>query len=378
MAVPSVIYSIAIPLNRGGMSTIAWHACLGLQQAGLLCRVLAPETKAAGSLAPLAQELPWAFQKIMAVLNRLQWHRLHDDFFDRWASTWIKPGMEYYGWLNQSLACIRKCHRGGGRTFVDRGSVEPRLQQHWLREEYAKYGLRCNPMDPLTVQRMIQEANEADIIVTPSKLVADSYVAAGYKPCKLAVNPLGVDLRSHGFTKNLNDSDKMRFVFVGQISIQKGIPDLLQAWKKLAPDHAELVLAGVIPFKERRIIRPLLRTTPRLVWNGHSHDVPGLLQTCDILVLPSAQDGFGMVVLEAFASGLPVIVSDRVGAQDCVIEGKNGFVFQFGDTRALEERLEWFLQDPYRSQEMAIAAGEAAKGYTWENYGRRVASLFSN
>ena len=90
------------------MGTIAWHACKALADGGLLRRVIAPEVGAAGALAPFAQGLPWPFRKVMAAMNRLQWHHWHDDFFDRWASSWLEPGDSFYGWLNQSLATIRK------------------------------------------------------------------------------------------------------------------------------------------------------------------------------------------------------------------------------------------------------------------------------
>lgn len=374
MAAP-ILYSVAMPLNRGGLGTIAWHACLGLQRAGLLQMVLAPETRAAGPLSPWARELPWFFRNGMRVLNRFQWYCLHDDFFDRWVSTWIESGMNYYGWMNQSLACIRKCHGFNGRTLIDRGSVEPRLQYRWLIEEYAKYELRHDPMHRLTIQRMVYEADESDIIVVPSRLVADSYVAAGYKSCKLFVNPLGVNIRLYESTAKHHCQDVIRFIFVGQISIQKGIPNLLRVWKKLMPSNAELILAGMIPPGEKSVIQSLLQDTPRLNWIGHCQNVSALLQTCDVLLLPSAQDGFGLVVLEAFANGLPVIVSDRVGAKDCVLDGENGFIFRFGDIQALEDRLRWFLEDGNRSRTMSAAAFKTAEHYTWESYGQRLASL---
>lgn len=370
-----VIYSVAMPLNRGGMGTIAWHACKGLRDADLLGLALAPEAAAAGELADKARDLPWGFRKIMSAMNRLRWHRMHDDFFDRWASTWITPGADFYGWLHQSLACIRACHEHDGWTAVDRGSVEPRLQRRWLAEEYKKHGLTRNPMHPLTVERMVKEADEADCIVAPSRLVADSYVAAGYKACKLAVNPLGVDLPVVPAEEKREPRDSFRFAFVGQLSIQKGLPGLLRVWKKLAPPIAELVLAGVIPPEESVVIEPLLRDTPGVKWDGHCHDVPALMRSCDAFVLPSAQDGFGLVVLEAMANGLPVIVSDRVGAQDCVSEGKSGFIFRFGDADALADRMNEWLNDPANARFMGAVARDAARKYSWEDYGKGVAKL---
>jgi glycosyltransferase involved in cell wall biosynthesis len=368
-----------MPLNRGGMTTIAWHACKGLMDAGLLEIVVAPDVSAAGSLAPLARELPSPFRFASRAFNRFGWHYLKDSFFDRWAANWIPPGCHYYGWMNQSLACIRKCHAGGGKTFIDRGSVEVKLQQRWLEKEYSKYKISCSPIPRWTYDRMLIETEESDFVVAPSTLVADSYIAAGYRVCKLRVNPLGVDgnvffpATDHERSKR----DVFRFAFVGQLSLQKGIPQLLTAWKKLSPAKAELVLAGTIPSIERNVIEPLLRGAQGVKWEGHQTDVPALLRSCDVLVLPSAQDGFGLVVLEALSSGLPVIVSDRVGAQDCVLPGKNGFVFGYDQPQELEERMKFFLDDRSRSVAFSKAAVDRAREYTWEGYGERFAMLFA-
>ena len=162
---------------------------------------------------------------------------------------------------------------------------------------------------------------------------------------------------------------------MGQLSIQKGIPDLLSAWGDVGGHGTELVLAGTIPSMERAHIEPILRRSRRVDWLGHCDDVAGLLPTCDVLVLPSAQDGFGLVVLEAMACGLPVIVSDRVGAADCVEEGKNGFIFPFGVKEALADRLKWFMAEPSRAAGMQEVALETARRHSWEAYGQRLLDL---
>jgi glycosyltransferase involved in cell wall biosynthesis len=364
-----------MPLNRGGLGTIAWHACRGLQEAGLLRKVFAPEVGAAGPLQPLAQGMPWPLRKGLAVVNRLGWFGCHDRFFDEWVARRLATGDHYFGWMHQSLACIRRCHRWNGKAGIDRGSVEPQLQERWLQEEYKKFFLKSAPVSTASIQRMRQEAEEADWIMVPSSLVAESYFEAGCDRRKVRINPLGVDLPSSAPSREKRKEDGFRFVFVGQLSLQKGVPMLLEAWNHLAPSKAELVLAGIIPSAEREIIQPLLERSPQTTWNGHCNDVPSLLDRCDVLVLPSAQDGFGMVVLEAMAHSLPVIVSDRVGAKDCVTEAESGFIFPFGDQRALEERLEWFITDRSRAGFMRQRARADAERYSWHEYGKRFADL---
>lgn len=370
-----VFYSVGMPLNRGGLGSIGWHAARALQRAGRLAGVAAPEVGAAESLRDLARGMPWPMRKGLAALNRLGSFHAHDAFFDRWVAGKIPRDVDFYGWMNLSLASIRACHASGGRSFVDRGTVEPQLQRRWLREQYARFGLLLDPMDPRSVERMVREAAEAEVVVVPSRFVERSYLEAGHPPERLRVNALGVEAESYRPAEEMRGGERLRFAFVGQLSIQKGIPDLLSTWGDVAGHGTELVLAGTIPSLERAHIEPILRRSRRVDRLGHCDDVAGLLPTCDVLVLPSAQDGFGLVVLEAMACGLPVIVSDRVGAADCVEEGKNGFVFPFGDKEALADRLKWFMAEPSRAAGMREAAVETARRHSWEAYGQRLLDL---
>ncbi len=123
------------------------------------------------------------------------------------------------------------------------------------------------------------------------------------------------------------------------------------------------------------MIRPMLEAAADVTWEGHCDDVPQLLRDGDVLILPSAQDGFGSVVLEAMACGLPVIVSNRVGAKDWVKDGVNGFIFPFGNREALEERMAWFVSDFSRVESLRAQARATAEQCSWENYGRRLVSM---
>jgi glycosyltransferase involved in cell wall biosynthesis len=74
-------------------------------------------------------------------------------------------------------------------------------------------------------------------------------------------------------------------------------------------------------------------------------------RSSSVLVLPSLEEGFGLVVPQALNCGLPAIVSDRVGGKDFVRHRENGSIFPVGDTAALASELLWWAQHPYRVQE---------------------------
>ncbi|MFQ5735696.1 MAG: glycosyltransferase family 4 protein [Thermodesulfobacteriota bacterium] len=99
-------------------------------------------------------------------------------------------------------------------------------------------------------------------------------------------------------------------------------------------------------------------------------------RAADLFAMPSAFDTFGMVVLEAMAAGLPVIVSRNVGAKDLVEEGANGFVLANGrDADAAADRIVRLLDAP-RRQAMGEAAMRTASGYDWDRLVEKMATIY--
>ena len=128
-------------------------------------------------------------------------------------------------------------------------------------------------------------------------------------------------------------------LFSGQLIERKGVDLLIQAFAQIAdkvPEmHLQLLgtgpaqdaLSGTIPLGLRHRIHFLGFQQPA--------EIPGIFSTADMFVLPSRHDGWGVVVNEALGAGLPIIVSDRVGARDLVEDGCNGFVARAGDVDSL-------------------------------------------
>ncbi|NEO67677.1 MAG: glycosyltransferase family 4 protein, partial [Moorea sp. SIO4G2] len=90
----------------------------------------------------------------------------------------------------------------------------------------------------------------------------------------------------------------------------------------------------------------------------------------DVLVFPTLCDGFGMVVTEAFAQGLPVITTNRAGAADLVRHGVNGLIIPAGDADALADALEWCVSHRAELRAMGQAALETAANWQWSDYRR--------
>jgi glycosyltransferase involved in cell wall biosynthesis len=122
-------------------------------------------------------------------------------------------------------------------------------------------------------------------------------------------------------------------LYCGRISKEKNMDFLAEVYKRLCADHKDmnLILAGDGPYFHDffRIIGDL----PRVRFAGRigRRDLPLLYSGADCLVFPSVTDTFGMVVLEAQACGLPVVVSDAGGPQEIIENGKTGFITKAGD-----------------------------------------------
>jgi len=95
------------------------------------------------------------------------------------------------------------------------------------------------------------------------------------------------------------------------------------------------------------------------------------LGQCDVFVFPSYFEGFGLVILEAMASGLPVLTTSATGGLDVITDGQDGWVIPPGDVNRLVELMDNCLSDQNKVQEMGRCARITAERFTWAEHGRR-------
>ena len=93
----------------------------------------------------------------------------------------------------------------------------------------------------------------------------------------------------------------------------------------------------------------------------------------DIFVMPSLCESFGKVILEAMASGLPVIATTNTGARDVVKDGKHGFIIPIRDSKAIKDKIQYFYDNPSEIKRMGKNARKVAENYTWDRYSEKIA-----
>jgi len=138
--------------------------------------------------------------------------------------------------------------------------------------------------------------------------------------------------------------------FVGRIVRDKGVEDLLEAWKELREEFPDLQLAIVGPEEPQDPLSPeaqkLLRSDPRIRLTGFVESMPSAYAVMDVVVLPTYREGYPNVPLEAGAMERPVVATRVTGCVDAVVDGETGTLVPPRDPRALAEALRAYLNDP--------------------------------
>jgi glycosyltransferase involved in cell wall biosynthesis len=222
-------------------------------------------------------------------------------------------------------------------------------------------------------ERRRQEWDLADVVIVNSRFTCDTYAAAGLDVAKVRIVPLGAPQVDTGAAEGGSaEAERLRVLWAGSFSIRKGAHYLLSAWRNLVREQAAtLDIYGAMLLPER-LVRDLpssirvFSSVPRAELFKHYAEA-------DVLVFPTLCDGFGLVVTEAFANGLPVITTTRAGAADLVRHGENGLIVPAGDSRALTEALEWCRTHRIELKAMRRAAVETAKRWQWRDFRRTLA-----
>lgn len=217
--------------------------------------------------------------------------------------------------------------------------------------------------------RKTREVELADVVVCPSKFVYDSLpdsIRAG-KKCVIAnfgspPPPAPQGRKSPG--------GKLRILFAGAMSQRKGLADLFAAMKLLDRADVELVVMGspMLPMSFYRGQFPDFLHEPS---RPHAA-VMGLMQTCDVLALPSLVEGRALVQQEALACGLPLILTANAGGEDLVEEGGTGFLVPIRDPSKIAEKIAWFAEHRDLLAAMGDAARRKAAACSWEEYTRKI------
>ncbi len=276
----------------------------------------------------------------------------------------------FVGISGSGLKTGRLSQKRGGRYICDRGSSHIRWVDRMMTEEFARWGQEFEGVYPKHIIREEQEYDQADLITVPSEFARRTYVEMGAPADKVKEVPLGADLSRFSQVAE-PAAGSFDVLFVGQVSFRKGIPYLLDAFQKFRhPKKTLTIVGGVLPEIKRYLQRKSLENV-EFAGPQTQDRLKELMSRSHVMVLPSVEDGFGMVIGEAMACGCPVISSENCGGKELTDDGKEGFIVPIRDPDAITERLERLAQDPALRDAMSARALErVARIGGWDTYGR--------
>jgi glycosyltransferase involved in cell wall biosynthesis len=263
----------------------------------------------------------------------------------------------------------RQAQRNGAIYICDRGSSHMRYQIRVMQPEYAKWSISAEAERAAAIRNEEREYEQADLIMVPSEFAYRSFVEMGVPKEKLRKAVLAADV-SQFFPVSEPEENAFCVLFVGQVSFRKGIPYLLEAFSRLNHPRKRLRLIGSVDPR----IREYLRTAPldRVEFEGNQPRelVRKAMSEAHVTVLPSVEDGFGMVLAEAMACGSPVISTVNTGGPDLYRDGREGFIVPICDADALHGALTRLAEDASLRHAMAQASIEKMKHLGgWRQYG---------
>jgi glycosyltransferase involved in cell wall biosynthesis len=255
------------------------------------------------------------------------------------------------------VRAIAEAIRGGRRLQADVIYANDQQALMWACavSKLSRLGIVCHLHahlgGPLGRQRSML-VRRVDTFITPSVSVRDSWVREGLPSNRVSVIPQAVDLakyppptgESRRSVREALGLDDTVFValFLGRIVSGKGVEVLIRAWKQvgLAPDEGQLLIVG--PAYPADYLQHLREMSPNETCRflPQQPDVLPVLHAADVVVVPSVYDeAFGRVVIEAMATGLPVIASDSGGIPEILSGDFSEYVFERGNAEELADRL---------------------------------------
>jgi glycosyltransferase involved in cell wall biosynthesis len=219
-----------------------------------------------------------------------------------------------------------------------------------------------------------------DRFIAISESVKKDFIDDNIDPDSIAVVPNCIDLKE--FSVSRRSGVVPTIVCVARLEHKKKGQDILIkalsiVKERSTPFKCQLIGEGPNrPFLERLVSD--LNLAEEVSFLGVRSDVAALLAQADLFVLPSRYEGFGIVILEAMASGLPVIVSDIDGPAEVVENRKNGLHFRSGDARDLADKIETVLSDADLRKRLSEASLLRARDYSIEVMYDRYLGVYRN
>lgn len=298
-------------------------------------------------------------------------HRL----FGRWAAATLarEPWDAVLCWSGVAEETLRRLAGTRALRLVTRGSAHIRVQARLLDEESRRTG---RPLERPSAWMLAREEREyalADRIVVLSSFARETFLAEGVPAARVVVAPPGARLERFRAPREVIEArcDRilagapLRVLNVGTFSLRKGMWDMAAVIRRLAREPFRFRFVGPVARDARTLARQL-REVAAFERPRPEEALPGAYAGGDVFVLPTVEDGFGLVLLQAAAAGLPILTTPHGAGADLVRDGATGWVLPVRRPEAFVERLRWCEANRPALASMVRRLHEAHVPWSWD------------
>ncbi|MEO8481899.1 MAG: glycosyltransferase family 4 protein [Acidobacteriota bacterium] len=270
--------------------------------------------------------------------------------FGRWAARALQ-GTSWdvvHCWSGVSEELLTSPATRAGCTLLMRGSAHIAVQDAILQAEETRAGCPLERPSPWMISRERREYELADRVVVPSSFARDTFAQSGVAPARVVCLPLGVDVRAFqpmaadvaARAARIRGGDRLRVLYVGALSMRKGLLDLEAALARVVDVPLDVRLVGTLtPEAAGALGRMDGRVAHRDAIAQRA--LPAEYRAADVFVFPTLEDGFGLVLTQAKAAGLPVLCTTNCAGADLIREGEDGWIVPVRSADAIADRLRW-------------------------------------
>ena len=377
-----VLYSFPHKLGADRICYTAWQQVNGLAAAGadllafpgVLHRPVPEGVKVRPTLAWGKLRIPYKAVGMMRACA------LHDHIVARRIEQIAGEIDIIHAWSLGALETLKTAARLGIPTVLERPNAHTRFAYEVVQKECDRIGvpLPSNHEHAYNQDILSKEEEEYRLayrLLCPSEFTARTFVDQGFSREQLARHFYGYDENVYYPEPQAHTGDGgLTVLFVGVCAVRKGLHFALEAWlRSPAHERGTFLIAGeFLPAYEEKL-RPML-AHPSVRVLGHRNDVPELMRKSDVLILPTIEEGFGLVCTEAMGSGCVPVVSEA--CTDLCQHMKNAMVHRIGDVEALTEHLTVLDRDRGLLERLRSGGLKTAPGITWNAAGTRLLDVY--
>jgi starch synthase len=292
------------------------------------------------------------------------------------SSNYINDSNIFLGLSGTGLSTGQKFVEAGKIYICERASAHAQFCHELYKEEYDRFNYKFHTSSEL-MERELEEYQKSSFVLLPSEFAQKTFENKGFFNTKVIDYPAN-DSHFFPIPELKGDKNQFNILYVGGLTIRKGLEYLIDAFNKIKFKNKVLHLVGTKTFDFKFIENKIDHQHTIIYGHLDQSKINELMNKSQLFVLPSLQDGSGIVVSQALKTGLPVIVSENTGIKSLIKKNDCGYVVPIRDYNILSDKIDYLIENPNQLELFSTNAINFSKNHTWKNYVDQLNQIIDN